>query len=134
MHATQRDPKRIPPVAEKKITNFKRFLFFIWPSWLPPQPPLPPAALKSGYSTHTRKHGNVLTNSPINFLRLCLIQALSAHSAAEFNISPGRWQHLWLVAIVPPKRWGKMDRNDCLFFFIICFFQKIIVVIFIFLT
>jgi hypothetical protein len=40
------------------------------------------------------------------------IRALSAHSADEFNISPGRWQHLWLVAIVPPKRWGKMDRND----------------------
>jgi hypothetical protein len=41
------------------------------------------------------------------------IRALSAHSAAEFNISPGRWQHIWLVAIVPPKRWEKMDRNDC---------------------
>jgi hypothetical protein len=41
------------------------------------------------------------------------IRALSAQSAAEFNISPGRWQHLWLMAIVPPKRWGKMDRNDC---------------------
>jgi hypothetical protein len=38
---------------------------------------------------------------------------LSAHSAAEFNSSPGRWQHVWLVAIVPPERWGKMDRNDC---------------------
>jgi hypothetical protein len=23
----------------------------------------------------------------------------------------GRWQHVWLVAIVPPERWGKMDRN-----------------------
>jgi hypothetical protein len=34
------------------------------------------------------------------------IRALSAHSAAEFNISPGRWQHVWLVAIVPPERWG----------------------------
>jgi hypothetical protein len=32
------------------------------------------------------------------------IRALSAHSAAEFNISPGRWQHVWLVAIAPPKR------------------------------
>jgi hypothetical protein len=41
------------------------------------------------------------------------IRALSAHSAAEFNNSPGRWQHVWLVAIVPPERWGKMDRNDC---------------------
>jgi hypothetical protein len=40
-------------------------------------------------------------------------RALSAHSAAEFNSSPGRWQHVWLVAIVPPERWGKMDRNDC---------------------
>jgi hypothetical protein len=37
---------------------------------------------------------------------------MSAHSAAEFNSSPGRWQHVWLVAIVPPERWGKMDRND----------------------
>jgi hypothetical protein len=41
------------------------------------------------------------------------IRALSAHSAAEFNILPSRWQHVWLVAIVPPERWGKMDRNDC---------------------
>jgi hypothetical protein len=41
------------------------------------------------------------------------IQALSAHSAAEFNSSPGRWQHVWLVAIVPPERWGKTDINDC---------------------
>jgi hypothetical protein len=41
------------------------------------------------------------------------IRALSAHSAAEFNSSTGRWQQVWLVAIVPPERWGKMDRNDC---------------------
>jgi hypothetical protein len=41
------------------------------------------------------------------------IRALSAHLAAEFNISPGRWQYIWLVAIVPPERWGKMDGNDC---------------------
>jgi hypothetical protein len=37
------------------------------------------------------------------------IRALSAHLAAEFNISLGRWQHVWLVAIVPHKRWGKME-------------------------
>jgi hypothetical protein len=24
-----------------------------------------------------------------------------------------RWQQVWLVAIVPPERWGEMDRNDC---------------------
>jgi hypothetical protein len=30
-----------------------------------------------------------------------------------FNILPCRWQHVWLVAIVPPERRGKMDRNDC---------------------
>jgi hypothetical protein len=48
--------------------------------------------------------------NPVSFTP---IRALSAQSAAEFNISPGRWQHLWLVAIVPPMRWGKMDRNDC---------------------
>jgi hypothetical protein len=35
------------------------------------------------------------------------------HSAAEFNISPGRWQHVWLLAIAPTERGGKMDRNDC---------------------
>jgi hypothetical protein len=45
--------------------------------------------------------------------RNIFIRALSAHSAAEFNILPSRWQHIWLVAIVPPVRWGKMDRNDC---------------------
>jgi hypothetical protein len=38
---------------------------------------------------------------------------LSALSAAEFNISPGRWHQVWLVAIAPPERWGKMDRNGC---------------------
>jgi hypothetical protein len=43
------------------------------------------------------------------------IRALSAHSAAEFNILPGRWQHVCLVhvAIAPSERWGEMDRNDC---------------------
>jgi hypothetical protein len=41
------------------------------------------------------------------------IRALSAHSAVDFNISPGRWQHVWLVAIVPTDKWGGMDRNDC---------------------
>jgi hypothetical protein len=41
------------------------------------------------------------------------IRALSAHSAAEFNILPDRWQHVWLLAIVPPQRWGEMDRNEC---------------------
>jgi hypothetical protein len=45
--------------------------------------------------------------------RRIAIRALSAHSAAKFNISPDRWQHVWLVAIVSPERWGKMDRNDC---------------------
>jgi hypothetical protein len=40
------------------------------------------------------------------------IRDLLAHSAAKFNILPGRWQHVWLVAIVPPERWGKVDRND----------------------
>jgi hypothetical protein len=53
---------------------------------------------------------------PRKFLKLpgiSAIWALLAHSAAEFNISPGRWQHVWLVAIVPPERWEKMDRNDC---------------------
>jgi hypothetical protein len=51
--------------------------------------------------------------SESNFPDTRPIRALSAHSAAEFNSSPGRWQHVWLVAIVPPERWGKMDRNDC---------------------
>jgi hypothetical protein len=51
---------------------------------------------------HTNKIGSLFA-----------IRALSAHSAAEFNSSPGRWQHVWLLAIVPPERWGKMDRNDC---------------------
>jgi hypothetical protein len=46
-------------------------------------------------------------------LSLTLIRALSVHLAAEFNILPDRWQHVWLVAIVPHERWGKMDRNYC---------------------
>jgi hypothetical protein len=33
--------------------------------------------------------------------------------SSQFNILPGRRQHVWLVAIVPPERWGKMDKNDC---------------------
>jgi hypothetical protein len=41
------------------------------------------------------------------------IRALSAHSAAEFNISPGRRTAIWSVASVPTARWGEMDRNDC---------------------
>jgi hypothetical protein len=41
------------------------------------------------------------------------IRALSAHSATEFNISPGRGTAIWPVAIVSTQRSGKMDRNDC---------------------
>jgi hypothetical protein len=83
------------------------------------------------------------------------IRALSAHSAGVFLFSPDRWQHVWLEAIVPPKRWRKMDRNDCqtawgnfktlisslhhyenyaCFFSLFGFFQKIIGVNFIFPT
>jgi hypothetical protein len=40
-------------------------------------------------------------------------RALSAHSAVEFSILPGRWQHVWVVAIVSTERWGKVDRNYC---------------------
>jgi hypothetical protein len=29
----------------------------------------------------------------------------------KLNILPGRWQHVWLVAIVPPERWGKWTEN-----------------------
>jgi hypothetical protein len=53
----------------------------------------------------------------VNFViaRLCHIMSchivtlvlFAAHLAAEFNILPGRWQHVWLVDIVPHKIWGK---------------------------
>jgi hypothetical protein len=55
----------------------------------------------------------IISNSTFQFAASLTIRALSAHSAAKFNISPGRWQQVWLVAIVPPKRWGEMVRNDC---------------------
>jgi hypothetical protein len=43
------------------------------------------------------------------------IRALSAHSAADFTNSPGRWQHVWLVAIAlfllrDGRKW---EGNDC---------------------
>jgi hypothetical protein len=62
---------------------------------------------------YTHVYTEVTVSRKCHVIYQMCIRALSAHSAAEFNISPGRWQHLWLVAIVPPKRWGKMDRNDC---------------------
>jgi hypothetical protein len=40
------------------------------------------------------------------------IRALSAGSAAKFNIAPTRWQHALLVAIVPPESKGKTEGND----------------------
>jgi hypothetical protein len=43
------------------------------------------------------------------YIYLSSVGALSS----RVNNSPGRWQQVWLVAIVPPERWGKMDRNDC---------------------
>jgi hypothetical protein len=49
----------------------------------------------------------------MQFLKHIHIPALSAQSAAKFNISTGRWQHVWLVANVSPERWGEMDRNKC---------------------
>jgi hypothetical protein len=40
------------------------------------------------------------------------IRALSAASAAKFNIAPVRWQHPSHVAIVPPESKGKTEGND----------------------
>jgi hypothetical protein len=40
------------------------------------------------------------------------IRALSAASAAKFNIAPVRWQHPLHVAIVPPESKGKTEEND----------------------
>jgi hypothetical protein len=40
------------------------------------------------------------------------IRALSAASAAKFNIAPVRWQHPSHVAIVPPDSKGKTEGND----------------------
>jgi hypothetical protein len=40
------------------------------------------------------------------------IRALSAASAAKFNIAPVRWQHPSLVAIAPPESKGKTEGND----------------------
>jgi hypothetical protein len=56
-----------------------------------------------------KKHDGFLI---IVFSSIC-IRALSAQSAAEFNISPSRLQHVRLVAIVSPERWGEMDKNGC---------------------
>jgi hypothetical protein len=58
-------------------------------------------------------YGDTVVNAISMAVHRTRIRALSAHSAAEFNISPGSWQHVWLAAIVPTERWGKMDRNDC---------------------
>jgi hypothetical protein len=71
-----------------------------------------------GRRQHCVRRKKKFADSPISKVQytvraICYIRALSAHSAAEFNSSPGRGQHVWLVSIVPPKRWGKMDRNDC---------------------
>jgi hypothetical protein len=52
-----------------------------------------------------RQAARLITKPPIVLNISCYsdaIRALSAHSAAEFNISPSRWQHVWLVALVPP--------------------------------
>jgi hypothetical protein len=40
------------------------------------------------------------------------MQALSAASAAKFNITPIRWQHPSHVAIVPTESKGKTEGND----------------------
>jgi hypothetical protein len=41
-----------------------------------------------------------------------VIRALSAASAAKFNIAPVRWQHPSHVAIVPTESKGKTEGND----------------------
>jgi hypothetical protein len=37
---------------------------------------------------------------------------LSAHSAAELHILPGRWRHVWLVTIDPSEIWGKWTEMN----------------------
>jgi hypothetical protein len=44
--------------------------------------------------------------------RYAYIRALSAASAAKFNIAPVRWQHPSLLAIVPPESKRKTEGND----------------------
>jgi hypothetical protein len=41
-----------------------------------------------------------------------IIRALSAASAAKFNIAPVRWQHPSHVAIVPTESKGKKTRKE----------------------
>jgi hypothetical protein len=44
---------------------------------------------------------NAINNKvSFRFVPFCQYRALSAASAAKFNISPGRWQHFWPVANV----------------------------------
>jgi hypothetical protein len=42
-------------------------------------------------------------NTQVANYQIPAIRALSAALAAKFNISPGRWQHVLPVAIVPPE-------------------------------
>jgi hypothetical protein len=49
---------------------------------------------------------------PIKSKESTQTKALSAASAAKFNITPVRWQHPSHVAIVPPESKGKTEGND----------------------
>jgi hypothetical protein len=54
----------------------------------------------------------VLFHSSPFFTNIIYIRALSAASAAKFNIAPVRWQHPSHVAIVPPESKGRREGND----------------------
>jgi hypothetical protein len=53
------------------------------------------------------KAENVLSDKQVPNIR-----ALSAASAAKFNITPVRWQHPSHVAIVPTESKGKTEGNN----------------------
>jgi hypothetical protein len=75
-------------------------------------------------SISRKKTSKVLYNSS-KWKKLCSFGVFEVVQIARFTLielcrltqQPSltfcRWQQVWLVAIVPPKRWGKMDRNDC---------------------
>jgi hypothetical protein len=70
-----------------------------------------PVELACGLARHKYKHLGQKSRPSVSRW-VGPIRALSAASAAKFNIEPVRWQHPSHVAIVPPENKGKSEGND----------------------
>jgi hypothetical protein len=104
--AIQTVERELEEKEQKKVAKMRGNMTNVW-SKTEEAPESFAARAKHAYQTWYRNPGST------GFVHsMGSIRALSAASAAKFNIAPVRWQHPSHVAIVPFESKGKTEGND----------------------